>query len=117
MSFIYPRVISITRQPLQTGFGALPPSGPKPATEVVLYSGVPASIQQKSTGSKPDAHLPADAVNRTFWRIFVPLSAGVTVGSVLRGDIAIDEFGQRYQIIAPYINSLGTNFLVERLEA
>jgi hypothetical protein len=36
---------------------------------------------------------------------------------VLRGDIATDENGQRYFVSAPYINSLGPNFLVERLEA
>ena len=117
MSFIYPRTVSIKRQALQTGFGAQPPSGSQPAQEQTLYSGIPASIQQKSTGSRPDARLPADAVNRTFWRVLIPLSAGVTAGSVLRGDIVIDEFGQRHQVIAPYINSLGTDLLVERLEA
>lgn len=117
MSFIYPRVVSIVRQSLQTGFGALPPSGSQPALEQVLYSGIPASIQQKSTGSRPDAHLPADATNRSYWRVLIPLSAGVAIGSVLRGDIVIDEFGQRHQVVAPYINSLGTDLLVERLEA
>jgi hypothetical protein len=49
--------------------------------------------------------------------VLMPLSAGVTVGSVLRGDIVTDDAGQRYQVWAPYINSLGPNFLVERLEA
>ncbi|MDR6381827.1 hypothetical protein [Paraburkholderia caribensis] len=117
MSFIYPRTISITRQPAQSGGGLKPYGGVDPGEEVTLYTGLPASIQQKSTGARPDPRLPADAANRTFWRIFMPLSAGVTPGSVLRGDIATDDAGQRYFIEAPYINSLGANFLVERLEA
>jgi hypothetical protein len=116
-SFIYPRTIAITRQPTSTTGGVQPYGGSKPETEETLYIGVAASIQEKSTGARPDAHLPADATNRSFWRVFMPLSAAVVPGSVLRGDIVTDEFGQRYQVVAPYINSLGPNLLVERLEA
>lgn len=117
MSWIYPRTINITRQPTATGGGVQPYGGMNPAAEVPVYTGLAASIQQTSTSAKPDANLPADARSRSIWRVLMPLSAGVTVGSVLRGDIVTDDAGQRYQVWAPYINSLGPNFLVERLEA
>lgn len=117
MSFIYPRTISISRQPVATGGGVQPYGGMNPSEEVVLFSGLPASIQQKSTGGRPDANLPADAANRSMWRVFMPLSANVIVDAVLRGDIVTDDTGQRYLISAPYVNSLGPNLLVERLEA
>lgn len=117
MSFIYPRTISITRQPVTTGGGVQPYGGMNPGAEQTIYSGLPASIQQKGTGSRPDANLPADAKDRSLWRVLMPLSAGVAAGSVLRGDIVTDDTGQRYQVWAPYVNSLGPNFLAERLEA
>ncbi|WP_234775179.1 hypothetical protein [Paraburkholderia tropica] len=117
MSFIYPRTITITRQPVQTGGGVQPYGGSNPETEQILFSNLPASIQQTSTSAKPDANLPADAHSRSIWRVFMPLSAGVAAGSVLRGDIVTDDAGQRYQVWAPYVNSLGPNLLVERLEA
>lgn len=117
MSFMYPRTIAISRQVAPASGGVQPYGGMAPTVEKVIYSGIQASIQQKSTSSRSDANLPADATSRTMWRVFVPLSAGIAPGSVLRGDIVTDEFGQRHQVVAPYINSLGPNFLVERLES
>ncbi|ACR29148.1 Hypothetical protein bglu_1g20420 [Burkholderia glumae BGR1] len=117
MSFMYPRTISISRQAVSTAGGLKPYSGADPVAEQVLFSGLPASIQQTSTSAKPDANLPADARSRSIWRVFMPLSAGVPAGAVLRGDIVTDDAGQRYQVWAPYVNSLGPNLLVERLEA
>lgn len=116
MSFVYPRTVSILRQAAQTGFGALPPSGAGLALEQAIATGLPASIQHKSTGARPEAGLPADAANRTLWRVFIPLG-GLTLGAVQRGDIVVDDLGQRYQVTAPYWNSLGHNLLAERLEA
>lgn len=116
MSFIYPRTISISRQPIATGGGVQPYGGMQPNAEAPVFSNLPASIQQVSAGAAPATNLPADA-KRTFWRVLMPLSAGVTAGSVLRGDIVTDDKGQRYQVTAPYVNSLGPNLLVERLEA
>ncbi len=116
MSFIYPRTISISRQSAQGGAGLQPYSGTNPTDEVTIFSGLPASIQLAKERGKPDTNLPADA-GRTLWRILMPLSAGVTASSVLRGDIVIDDAGQRYQVWGPYVNSLGPNLLAERLEA
>lgn len=117
MSWIYPRTISISRQPVQTGGGVQPYGGMNPADEQVIFSDLSASIQQTSTSARPDPSLPADARSRSIWRVLMPRSSGVTAGSVLRGDIVTDEAGQRYQVWAPYVNSLGPNLLVERLEA
>jgi hypothetical protein len=116
MSFLYPRTISISRQPTQTGGGIQPYSGMNPTIEEVIFSDLPASIQLAKERGKPESGLPADA-GKTLWKVMMPLSAGVPAGSVLRGDIVTDEAGQRYQVWAPYVNSLGPNFLVERLEA
>lgn len=117
MSFLYPNTIWITRQDTPTGGGVQPYGGVQPSEEQVLFQGIPANIQQKSTGGRPDPHLPADAANRSFWRCFIPRSAGIVSGDVLRGDIVTDENGQRYFVSAPYTNSLGPNWLLERLEA
>lgn len=116
-SFIYPRTINITRQPNATGGGVQPYAGVNPSAEQTIFTGLSASIQQTSTSARPDANLPADARSRSIWRVLMPLSSGVTAGSVLRGDIVTDETGQRYMVWAPYVNSMGPNMLVERLEA
>jgi hypothetical protein len=116
MGFMYPRVVSVTRQPVSTGGGYKGYSGMDPSVEQTLYSDLRASIQLARDRGKPEANLPADA-GKTLWKVLMPLSSGVTVGSVLRGDIVTDDTGQRYQVVAPYINSMGPNLLVERLEA
>ena len=116
MSWIYPRTVTITRQPVSNGGGYVGYSGMNPGEEQTLYSDLPASIQLAKAGGKPDANLPADA-DKTLWKVLMPLSVAISPGSVLRGDIITDETGQRYQVWAPYVNSLGPNLLVERLEA
>lgn len=119
MSFLYPRTISISRPLVATGGGVQPyggNGGTNPSNEQLLYSGKPASIQLAKERGKPETNLPADA-NKTLWKVLMPLSAGITAGSVVRGDIVTDDKGQRYQVWAPYVNSLGPNLLVERLEA
>ncbi len=116
MSFLYPRVVAISRQAAQTGFGAQPPSGMTPAVEQTLASDLSASIQHASAGRRPDPGLPADAVSRSLWRVFIPLGR-LARGAVQRGDIVVDDMGIRYQVVSPYWNSLGHNLLVDRLEA
>jgi hypothetical protein len=116
MSFLYPRTVSISRQQLATTGGVQPYGGMDPTQEQAIYRNLSASIQLARERGKPEAGLPADA-NKTLWRVMMPLSAGVTAGSVLRGDIVTDDAGQRYMVWAPYVNSLGPNLLVERLEA
>lgn len=117
MSFLFPRTISVSRQPPESGFGALPPSGMHPNTETVVLSDLPASIQQSSTAGKPEANVPADRNSASAWRIFIPLYSAPTPDLIKTNDIIVDDLGSRYQVIAPYWNSLGFNLLAERLEA
>lgn len=113
MSFVYPRIITITRPGAQTGAGAVGYGGQLPASETVIASNIPASIQHKRDLGKT-AGLPGDAVRQSGWQI---MFTGVDAGAIKNRDIVIDEFGNRYQILAAYWNSLGWNCTAEMLEA
>lgn len=115
MSFIYPRVVSISRPAAQTGVGAIGYGGQTKATETQVAQALPASIQAKKEGSRPDAGLPGDASKRTYWRVFIP-AASLAKGQILARDIVTDDLGTRYQVLAPYWNSLGHNLMCELLE-
>jgi acid phosphatase family membrane protein YuiD len=115
MSFLYPRTISIVRPGVQSGAGNQGYLGEMPSTETAVVSGISCSIQQKKEGRNPDASLPGDIAKRSMWRIFIPLNA-VALGVIQDRDIVIDDLGIRYQVGAPYWNSLGYNLLAEKLE-
>lgn len=116
MSFLYPRKVTITRPTQPTGVGAVGYGGEQPSTEAsVVAAAVPASIQLAKEHGNPEANLPADA-GKTLWKVIIPLSAGVVEGVIQVRDIVADDLGQRYQIIAPYWNSLGHSLVCERLE-
>lgn len=115
MSFIYPRTISVGRQPITTGGGVQPYSGMQPPQEVPVATGLPASIQLNRERGKTEANLPADGT-KTLWRVFIPRSSA-TNGLIESRDIVTDDLGVRYQVLGPYWNSLGYNLLCERLEA
>ena len=112
MSFLFPRTISITRPAKQAGVGAIGYGGQTPSTETPVASGVGASIQLRKDGKPPDGGLPGDISKRTLWRIMFNLPPG----TVHDRDIITDEQGLRYQVLAPYWNSLGYQVLAERLE-
>lgn len=112
MSFIYPRTISIVRQVLSTAVGALPYRGETPSNETTVASGIPASIQRKKVGQKAMAGLPGDG-NQSIWQILFNLP----IGTVNVRDVIVDELGVRYQVQAPYWNSMGYNCTCERLES
>jgi hypothetical protein len=116
MSFVYPRVISLSRSnvPIDTGT-ANEYSGVRPDKEMLVAENVPASIQLLNPKSKPVTNLPADTSGRTYWRVLIPLGA-LALGAVETHDIVTDELGARYDVIGPYFNSLGYALLVERLE-
>jgi hypothetical protein len=115
MSFLYPRTISITRpnSGLAPGYVA-DYSGVEPSDETDIADGVPASIQLKKTSGRPDANLPADA-GKTLWTVLIPLGYA-PLGLIQTNDIITDDLSQRYQVVAPYWNSLGFALLAERLE-
>lgn len=115
MSFIYPRVISITRPQVDSAVGKIEYGGQLPIREVPIRSSVTAAIQAKSQSSKPNASLPGDASKRTLWNILIPPNA-LPLGTIRTRDVIADEIGTRYQIISPAWTSLGYNLICEKLE-
>lgn len=111
MSFLFPRVISISRPAVQSGAGVVAYGGHRPAAETPVVSGIAASIQMRKTAPKGDAGLPADS-NKTYWRIMFNLPNG----AVRNRDIITDDLGIRYQVAGAYWNSLGYQAFCELLE-
>lgn len=116
MSFLYPRTIGITRPTQPVGFGNVGYAAELPSTEeAVTYAGIPASIQFDKSKGMQDAKLPGDS-GKTLWKIMIP-SRSLAVGSVVTRDVVTDDAGVRYQVVAPYWNSLGYNLLCELMES
>jgi hypothetical protein len=115
MSFLYPRTVTVSRPQNQIGVGSMPYGGLVTTNETVVARGLPASIQMNKARGKTDANLPADA-GKTVWHVFIP-AAAAPLGQILVRDVLTDELGQRYQVVAPYWNSLGHTLTCERLEA
>lgn len=118
MSFLYPRIVSFTRPGAQNSTtvgdqGEAPDS--QRSLETPVASNIQANIQARRTGGKGATGLPGGGPNDT-WRIFVPKSA-LAAGVVVNNDIATDDLGRRFKVSADYVNSLGANFICERLEA
>lgn len=111
MSFIYPRVIAVTRPIGDTSVGLAGYSGLSAQNETPVISGVAASIQLKKQGGSPEAGLPGDVAKKPYWAIFFRLPNG----TVQKHDIITDELGIRYQVDGCYWNSLGYNVLAEEL--
>jgi hypothetical protein len=87
-------------------------------TEVLLFSGIIASVQCPSIGSRRigDGVLPDDAPGPIRWNIFLPANA-IPNGSVVSRDIVVDDEGNRYQVAAAYRTPLGWKVQTTRLEA
>jgi hypothetical protein len=116
MSFLYPRKIAVTRPNSDVAPGYQPTySGVEPSEEAPIASDLPASIQLKKERGKQDTGLPADAAAKSFWTVLIPAGAAAN-GLITTNDIITDELSVRYQVLAPYWNSLGYALLVERLE-
>jgi hypothetical protein len=115
MSFLYPRVVGITRPTQAMSPGINGYGGQVPSTETAVASGLPASIQYVKQRGPEEARLPGDS-HKTEWRVFIPLAA-IARGLIETRDIVTDDAGQRYQVIAPYWDSLGYQLTCELLEA
>jgi hypothetical protein len=115
---IYPRIIEVHRSRTVAGatdtvIGLTGYSGAEastslsdPAGEVVLLTGVPASIQAGPTGRKKDSALPQDVVFMPTWLIFTAQSA-LAKGMVRDRDIIVDDESYRYEVGQAYWNRLG----------
>lgn len=117
MSFMYPRLATFHRPAAQTGVGAQPYGGETVDDETAVpgASGIRCSIQARREGTGNTVALPGDA-NRPYWWAFIPKSA-LANGILQSRDILIDDLGTRYQVVAPYWDSLGYRVSVQSLEA
>lgn len=112
MSFIYPRIVSVSRPNAETGVGFTGYSGLSKQDETPVVSDLRASIQLKKQGGAPEAKLPGDVAKKQFWVIFIRAAA---LGTIKKHDIITDDLGIRYQVNGCYWNSLGYNILAEEL--
>lgn len=113
-SFLYPRTIAVHRPAAQSGGGKLPYGGQVRASETTVTTNVPASIQERKEGGNNQTRLPGDAKVPTH-HVFIARGK-LANGTVKTGDIIIDDLGIRYQVQAPYWDSLGYRLSVITLE-
>lgn len=115
---MYPRTITIKREAAMTAVGDVGSyGGTRASTETTIASGLPASIQYYSTSLPNESGLPGNAYGRGRWRIFIPIEGGgVKSLGIQRADIVIDETGERYQVHAPWPDSLGWNLSADMVE-
>lgn len=119
MSFLYPRIVTISRPDGTTGIGALPYQGLDPTQETVLFTNIAASIQHKGSTAQ-HAGIPADAKATPVWEIiFSPLAVPLATSgnqSIIERDVITDDMGNRYQVAAAYWNSFGYQCECEKLQ-
>lgn len=116
MSFLYPRTIAIKRPGGQSGVGFQPGhAGSDDAGETSVATDLPASIQARREGQRTPVGLPSDATG-TMWTVFIP-KASAELGLIQQHDIVVDDLGERYQVVAPYWDSLGYALIVMNLSA
>lgn len=115
MAIAYPRRVSILRLPLRTGVGALPYGGHVQADESAVFQGLPAGVQLRRASGRPEPDLPADALNRTLWRISIPRRA-LPIGAIQVRDIVVDDMGDRWHVTAAQFSLIGYDLMAERLD-
>lgn len=116
--WLYPRTIAIKRQAAVNAVGAVATyGGARPSAETTLHADLPASIQFASTGGANQSDVPSAASRRGRYDIFIPVEGGGALSLQFeRGDIVIDDRGFRYQVFAPYWDSLGWRLITEHVE-
>lgn len=114
-SFLYPRVVSVSRPTVQSSAGAQAYGGVSPVNETPIAANLPANIQLQKAIGGAEAGLPADTSKARSW-VFIPARAAAN-GLIAARDIVTDDLGVRYQVVYPGWNSLGHRLLAERLEA
>jgi hypothetical protein len=110
MSFLYPNTITVKRLSAPSGKGLVSYPDPQSLTDVGTFD---ALIDFKKDSGHVPVNLPGDASKRTYWTIGVRAPKG----TFLEWDLATDENGARYQIVAPYWTPLGYAMLAERLDS
>lgn len=117
-TFLYPRVVAITRPVGPSGKGYVGYSGAEASEETPVASGVPASIQvDRSSSRQRSDDLPAAPPSPVVWKIYIPAFANIAKGAIEDRDVATDDNGDRYQIEAAYWHPMGWTLSAIRLEA
>jgi hypothetical protein len=111
--FVYSRTVTITRPGQQDGEGALGYGGQTQASETIVIEDVRASIQERREGQKNGSGLPGDGARPTYY-VFMPDPAPDQCQNL---DIITDDLGCRYQVTAPYWDSMGHRPTAELLKA
>ena len=112
-SFLYPRLVQITRPNQDATLGAQPYSGLRADNETVIASGIAAHIQVDKGSLAPAAKLASDVAYETFWKIIFKVARGL----VKTGDIITDELGNRYQVNSSDWGPLVTSCRAQILQA
>lgn len=113
-NFLYPRTISVTRPAADTGTGFVGYSGHTQAGETPVATGLICSIQERREGSGNPVGLPGDG-RQPQWYVFIP--RGIAANGLIQSlDIITDDLGNRYQVVAPYWDSLGYRITAMTLE-
>lgn len=113
-SFLYPRTVSFHRPAGQTQGGRIGYGGQVQASETVIATGIPASIQERKEGMRAPAGLPSDGRQPEWW-VFISRPK-LANGTLKVGDVMIDDLDNRYQVLAPYWDSLGYRLTCALLE-
>lgn len=115
-SFMYPRLINITRpaQPVKAGANGY--SGLLVTSETTILSNIPANIQIDRTGHHSAAGLPSDAIGEPTYKVFIGSGNGIAAGQIRGRDIITDDAGWRYQVVAVEWQPLAIQIRAQILE-
>lgn len=117
-SFLYPRVVKITRLETTSAVGALPYQGTTQAAETLLISGLPATITTTSgAGRGIGISLPDDSAGPIKWQIVLPAEVMATLPLIMERDFVYDDLGRRFQVAAFQPSALGAKIDAVRMTA
>jgi hypothetical protein len=116
MSFLYDRIITITRAAAQTGAGLQAYGGDVEANETVILAGQAAAVQAMRQGMANKPGLPLDT-RMAEWRIYFRMALGFDATLVQDRDFVTDDLGRRFQVVSAYPNPMGWRLSCQRMEA
>lgn len=135
MSFVFPWLVSIRRPNRAETVGDVGYNAIRGAADEALVTdgiglkvadGLRASIQIDRVGRRNPVGLSSDTDSQPLWKIFIPVGAvrGMPPDLMRSGDIIVASMFKgvpvdspaRYQITAPYLNSLGWQARAKVLE-
>lgn len=114
MSLFRRDIISISRLPDNSSDGAQGYERADPSNAIVIYSNLPADIQQKTKTRRPPANLPGDTSYDFFYEIFIA-NRVLPRDSLKIHDYITDQNGIVYQVVVPYWTIFGYEPICEKL--